>query len=196
MVYGGSPLPKLSYPVSLSPAGYPRIIPAFHRRLIRVRDERADLLVKFYLSKFSVYKVLRVAKKVSTSTYRPIQDMFTVPMQSVDQICNELYTVFVGLVRRYIPWVPFVPLHQRMEWKPVWTDFPNSGFKTGGRTPAIFTKRLPEVFAYECWHSSGYSELFDVPPGCLWYDRIWYAFDPTNDDFMNRCIVRRPVSLG
>jgi len=31
-------------------SGYPRIIPSFHRKLLYRKDERADQLVKYYLS--------------------------------------------------------------------------------------------------------------------------------------------------
>ena len=50
---------KLSVPVSLTRKGLPRIIPPFHQKWISNRDERADMLVKFYLSAFSLIKVIR-----------------------------------------------------------------------------------------------------------------------------------------
>ncbi|KAL6954286.1 hypothetical protein U1Q18_043942 [Sarracenia purpurea var. burkii] len=40
----------LPYPVSLTRSGLPGCIPAFHRRAISRRDEKADKLVKLYLS--------------------------------------------------------------------------------------------------------------------------------------------------
>lgn len=52
--YGGtkSPPDLLPFPVSLTRSGYPRIIPRFHRRMIYRRDDKADILVKIYLSFF------------------------------------------------------------------------------------------------------------------------------------------------
>lgn len=52
MAYGGIPKPPelLPVPVSLNRSGYPRIIPRFHRRMMMRKDDRADVLVKLYLS--------------------------------------------------------------------------------------------------------------------------------------------------
>lgn len=50
---------KLSVPVSLTRKGPPRIIPTDTSKLISKRDERADMLVKFDLSAFSLAKVIR-----------------------------------------------------------------------------------------------------------------------------------------
>ena len=49
---------KFSVPVFLTRKGLPRIIPPFHRKWISTREERADMLVKFYLSVFSLAKVI------------------------------------------------------------------------------------------------------------------------------------------
>lgn len=49
---------KLSVPVSLTRKGV-RLGPPFHRKWISKRDERADMLVKFDLSAFSLAKVIR-----------------------------------------------------------------------------------------------------------------------------------------
>jgi hypothetical protein len=55
IAYGGIRTPPglLPTPVSLTRSGFPRIIPKHHRQQMRRRDERADLLVKVYLSFFS-----------------------------------------------------------------------------------------------------------------------------------------------
>ena len=54
MHYSSSTHPKrlteLSVPISLTRTGLPRIIPPFHRKVIRRRDDRADIVVKLYLS--------------------------------------------------------------------------------------------------------------------------------------------------
>jgi hypothetical protein len=51
------------FPIFLTRSGYPRAIPAFHRRMIHRKDEKADKLVKFYLSLFSVTGIIPLAKK-------------------------------------------------------------------------------------------------------------------------------------
>lgn len=53
----------LPHPISLTRGGLPRVIPAFHRRLIRMGGDRGDRLVRFYLSVFSLGKLVVVAKR-------------------------------------------------------------------------------------------------------------------------------------
>lgn len=55
---------ELSVPISLTRSGLPRIIPPYHRKWIRRRDERADILFRLYLSAFSLARVIRLAKRV------------------------------------------------------------------------------------------------------------------------------------
>lgn len=55
----------LSWSPSLSVA---RIIPSFHRKLIIKQDDRADLLVKVYMSFFSLSQVICLAKRVDKNT--------------------------------------------------------------------------------------------------------------------------------
>lgn len=49
--------------VSLTRSGIPRCIPPFHRKMLMARDEKADKLVKFYLSIFSLSKLILVKKR-------------------------------------------------------------------------------------------------------------------------------------
>lgn len=51
LYYGGVPQRKgrLPFPISLTRSGIPTIIPAFHRRIIRVKDDRADKVKKAIL---------------------------------------------------------------------------------------------------------------------------------------------------
>jgi hypothetical protein len=72
--YGGveSPPTLLPVPVSLTRSGYPRIIPPFWRRIIRKKDERADVMVRICLSCFSLSKRMILAKPVSRDTFKSI----------------------------------------------------------------------------------------------------------------------------
>ena len=71
--YGGEYSPALlPVPVSLTRSGYPRIIPSFHRRMIYVKDDKADIVVKLYVSFFSLSKCIELAKKVNASTFKSI----------------------------------------------------------------------------------------------------------------------------
>lgn len=72
--YGGTKhLPQLlPVPIALTRSGLPTIIPAHHRRAIRVGDERSDRLVKLYLSWFTLSKLIALAKPIKRSTFEPI----------------------------------------------------------------------------------------------------------------------------
>lgn len=54
IAYGGDRRPhdRLPVPVSLTRSGFPRIIPFFIRRQMYKKDEKADMLVKIWLSLF------------------------------------------------------------------------------------------------------------------------------------------------
>jgi hypothetical protein len=74
--YGGCDrreLHRISGPmVSLSRSGIPTIIPVRHRHAIMQRDDRADRLVRLYLSWFSICRIVPLAKKVSRATFSTI----------------------------------------------------------------------------------------------------------------------------
>lgn len=59
-------------PISLTRSGCPRIIPSFHRRMIYKRDDKADLLVKLYLSFFTLSKLIKLCPKISKKTEKSI----------------------------------------------------------------------------------------------------------------------------
>lgn len=65
VAYGGIKRPHdlLPVPVSLTRSGYPTIIPAFHRKMMRKHDDKADMLVRLYLSFFTINRILKLAKK-------------------------------------------------------------------------------------------------------------------------------------
>lgn len=65
--YADNPIQKetMSVSVSLTKSGIPRLIPVHHRYCIRCRDDRADYLVKLYLSWFGLARIIELAKPVS-----------------------------------------------------------------------------------------------------------------------------------
>lgn len=65
--------------VSLTRSGIPRIIPAYHRHVIRRRDDRADKLVQLYFSGLS--RLIKLAKPVSKVTFESI----VTPLKDVDR---------------------------------------------------------------------------------------------------------------
>lgn len=86
----------LSVPVSLTRRGYPRIIPAFHCRVIYGGGPRADECVRFYLSVFSLYRIVILAKKISKNTFEP----FITPIKDMDRVLR-----FVGDLKQSLPYL-------------------------------------------------------------------------------------------
>ncbi len=69
----------LPVPVSLTRRGLPRIIPAFHSRMIIQGGDKADNLVLMYLSFFSIYIRVLIAKKIDKSTFASITSISIAP---------------------------------------------------------------------------------------------------------------------
>lgn len=59
----------LPFSVSLTRSGLPRIIPRRHRHCLSCGDERADYLVRLYLSWFGLSRIIELAKPISRSTF-------------------------------------------------------------------------------------------------------------------------------
>ena len=91
-------------PVSLTRSGYPRIIPSFHRFMIYVKDDKADLLVKVYMSFFSLSKFIELAKKVARGTFKSIVSPWDNPGDVVEQV-GAIKENMKALLCRYIPCV-------------------------------------------------------------------------------------------
>lgn len=89
-----------------------------------MRDDRADQLVRLYLSWFSVCRIIKLAKPIKASTFRtivtPIKDM-----GRVKEVCSELKQNVENLFRRYLPWVNSIPLEKGFQFVPSWKSTPN-----------------------------------------------------------------------
>lgn len=88
----------LPYPIPLTRSGLPRCIPAFHRRLIMARDERADKLVKGYLSFFTLSKLILVRKKENFQFETIVEDSH----DSFDILLRDVQDKVVSLCKRYV----------------------------------------------------------------------------------------------
>lgn len=66
---------SLSVSISLTRSGIPRIIAPFHRKLIRRQDDRADVVVKIYLSAFTMAKLIKLASVEFQSILSPPSDL-------------------------------------------------------------------------------------------------------------------------
>lgn len=60
--------------VKLNRKGLPVIIPFHHRHIIMSRNERADYLVKLYLSWFSINRLVKLSKPINSKTLKSIMD--------------------------------------------------------------------------------------------------------------------------
>lgn len=149
MAYGGVKRPPelLPVPVSLTRSGYPTIIPSFHRRLIDIRYDRSNQLVRMYLSWFGLAKLILLAKRISKDTFSSI----TTPVADVDRvlsICHELKGTFHDLMSWYVPRLPSRPVFQGMRWVPSWKSTANSVKPKIKGPPSPFTDLFADMFGY------------------------------------------------
>lgn len=122
MSFRGSDIPldrNESVPVNLNKSGLPRIIPSFHRKMILRRDPKADIIIRFYLSIFSINRLIPLSKRVTRNTFstmvEPVKDLDTVM-----DVVSELKSCLPSLVSRYLPHVWEIPLNLGLEFQPTW----------------------------------------------------------------------------
>ena len=88
------------------------------------RNERADYLVKLYLSWFSINRIVKLAKPVNSQTLKSITDRpFYIP--SIDSVLHRFQHLFPVLYRLYIPDLVSRELVMGMTWTPTWKSVPN-----------------------------------------------------------------------
>lgn len=185
----------LPVPVSLTRSGYPRIIPSFHRQIIRRKDERADLVVKVYLSFFSLSKVICLAKKIDKSTFSSIIQPWDDPDRVLTQV-GKVKEFLPTLLRRYLPWLPTITLQKGMTWEPTWKALPTHGITTRILESRVLkskgaARNLRSVFTSLAYEISGFNFLVQYvyaqgeqwSQGCLWASRVRYALDKNNKLF-------------
>lgn len=130
MFYGADIFTPLPFPISLTQTGYPRIIPSFHWHLIRRRDSRSDVLVRLYMSGFSIGRIVKLAKVVSKSTYQSI----VTPPDDMDRIQRDKFSIssikdkFKEIFPRYLPNIHQIPLEQGVTWDTISKAYPNSNY--------------------------------------------------------------------
>nr|WOR07594.1 CeaMV1-RdRp [Duamitovirus sp.] len=185
--------------VSLTRCGLPRIIPAFHRRIIRGRGVRGDRIVRMWISWLQIYRIIELAPKVSANTFKSIIS----PCDNIQRVLNVAYELkeeFHSLIKDYMPWVSTIPLNQGIEWKPTWKSLPNSDLDTASRfVPSKIEGGKPVKVRSNCFSSlkyelAAYSYLEQISnslegmwsPGLLWIHRVRYAMDPKNRDYTNQ----------
>ena len=82
-------------------------------------DDEADPLVRMYLSFFSLYKVITLAKSVNDGLFSSIVEAH--PKDVARSIREYAAGVtFPELLRRYVPDISSSPLHVGIVWEPTW----------------------------------------------------------------------------
>lgn len=151
--------PATSVPVSLTRSGLPRIIPSFHRSIIRCRSSEGDILIRFYLSIFTVSKFILLAKPVSKSTFKTIIDPPKAKdMASILGVVSDLKLVLADLINRYTPWIDSLPLDQGLTFEPTWKSLP-----THRTAMSVLVNRLGIKF--EIARKKNPRFLMNRPPG-------------------------------
>ncbi|KAL6519618.1 hypothetical protein OROMI_032866 [Orobanche minor] len=150
--YAGYKVEKDSLPiyVSLSRSGLPRIIPRHLRHRISIKDDRADYLVRLYLSWFSVAKIIKLAKPISKATFKSIITP-TPDIDEVREVHGWMLSHFLAIHRKYVPWVSTIPLEKGLTWMPTWKSTPNDDRNVKldrNAVPNIFTSMKYEVASF------------------------------------------------
>jgi len=83
-------------------------------------------VVRFYLSLFSINKVIKLAKKVTKALFEPI--ITPADLESVQEIVGEMKVFLPDLLSRYLPRLSTIPLCQGMSWVPTWKSLPTVCF--------------------------------------------------------------------
>lgn len=81
--------------------------------MMRRKDDKADLLVKMYLSFFTLSKVVILAKRVNASTFASL--ILSEPWDDTDSVLSMVGDVKMSLpalIRRYVPLISEIPLDQ------------------------------------------------------------------------------------
>ncbi|TXG46230.1 hypothetical protein EZV62_028261 [Acer yangbiense] len=136
------------------------------------RDDRADKLVKLYLSWFGLSRLVELAKHISKATFSSI----TTPTKDIDKLKGVLglvKTMFPKIQQRYLPWLASIPLEKGMRWLPTWKSTPMDGKQ--------FTKG---------WSKAAREKLDLSMPGSdapciLFQKRTLFALDKNNTKFAN-----------
>lgn len=132
--YGGNPIINESVPVSVSltRSGLPRLIPPYLLRRIAKRDERADRLVKLYLSWFTVCRIIELAKKISRDTLSSITKSTT---EDDLGYIHEMIKDYRSMIKsKYVPRVHSIPMDIGMSWVPTWKALPSKSDHVFGHT--------------------------------------------------------------
>lgn len=143
---------ELPYPVSLTRTGIPRCIPSFHRAMIRRRDTKAGQIVKFYLSLFSISRLVVIQKK----SYFYLKYK-TICENAPADFDDKPFKVNVSLLTKRLaaPYIQRIPMRLGLRWKPSWTESPVpfwASFCRGGVVKNQFSRIFSELLSLAAWN--------------------------------------------
>lgn len=169
--------------VSLTRSGLPRIIPKHHRHVISTRNDRADFLVRIYLSWFGISKLIKLAKPITRSTFSSIVDK-SLSFENIGTIFNLLEDYGQLIDRKYLSQIAHIPLEKGIVWEPTWKTVPNDDrIFDKNAIPNIFTSFKYEVSVYVFLHHQ-MSEMIGYlhSPGALYIKRTMWPFNTKEND--------------
>ncbi len=101
----------LPVPISLTRRGLPRTIPPFYRSMIRSGGPK---VVKCYLSFFSLYRIILLAKLIDKTTFSsivtPVQDMHRV-YSTISRMKENVVGALVSPVHPMVSTHTIIPRH-------------------------------------------------------------------------------------
>lgn len=124
--YGGDysrhdPVP---FPVSLTRTGLPRRLQPL-LFIVKWLEEGTEKLVKFYLSMFSLSKLI-LFKKKSKLTF---PNIVSYPKNCDAELMFQIIKSSTDLLLRYCPRIYSLPLKTEFRWLPCWTSSPVKGVR-------------------------------------------------------------------
>ncbi|GKV52605.1 hypothetical protein SLEP1_g59181 [Rubroshorea leprosula] len=195
IAYGGVYVKNTPYPisVSLTGSGYPRIIPAFVRRTILLRNRRSELAVQLFLSFFTLFAIVEKGKVIKSSLFSSIKT----PIADIDRVARWIggaKPLFKELFLRYIPKIQSIPLEQGMRWIPSWKIvptytalntlygiFPEKAKYKGVKSPFLVQSMELSAFSFLVNFLNSRGEQWCQ--GILFEKRIRFPFDNSNSLF-------------
>lgn len=173
--------------VSVTRTGIPRIIPSFHRRIIRKRSKESDRLIQLYLSLFSVSRLIACAPRVTKKTLESI----TSPHEDIQS--SDIFKDYLHLIYRYVPEIVKIPLRQGLSFQPTWKSLPSMTWlsqlhrrtadaegkplKRYAKYRSVFTCLPYEIAAFAHLMRFVHAQGDQWSQGTLWCPFIRYADD-------------------
>lgn len=88
---------------------------------------RLEKLGWISLSFFSLYRIVKLAKKVDSSTFSSIMSP-CLSVDDVEQYLDDLVEKLPVICERYLGTISSIPLEQGIRWDPTWKSFPSAHF--------------------------------------------------------------------